>query len=185
MLGRLDPGVATDYSDLDERRIELEQGDRVSISVDSPASTLSPSLWLYDAAGNNVVYDDRQRYGPDSDAFISVCQATSSGTYVLIVSKDYYSGEYPGAYELHAERARGIQQEYDLSYTKDSLGGANTLTLAVSGTHRTATVSGTIMAAEGSNADEDVDNLGAVKPSFLPARQTRITLFRNRWAGST
>jgi hypothetical protein len=38
---------------MDAWRIELEKGDRVSISVDSPASVLYPSMWLYDSAGNN------------------------------------------------------------------------------------------------------------------------------------
>jgi hypothetical protein len=50
-LGRLDPAYGSDYSDLDVWRIELEKGDRVSISVDSPASDALSAMWLYDAAG--------------------------------------------------------------------------------------------------------------------------------------
>ena len=113
-------------------------------------------MWLYDASGAQVAADEYSNYwgyryggyGPDYDAFISNYQAQSSGTYQLVVSKNYYYGEYRGAYELHVERARGIQQESDANYGNDSLGGANPLTLSVSGTHRTATVAGTLMATE-------------------------------------
>jgi hypothetical protein len=178
-LGRLDPAYGSSYSDMDAWRIELEKDDRVSISVDSPASTLYPSMWLYDPAGSNVAYDEGYAtsgygYGPDYDTFISNYQVKSNGTYVLLVAKNYHGGETRGAYELHVERARGIQQEYDLSYTNDSIGGANTLTLAVSGTHRTATVAGTIMAAEGSNTDEDVYNLGLFNAGNVVELSTRL-----------
>jgi hypothetical protein len=83
-LGRLDPAYYNDYSDLDVWRIELEKDDRVSISVDSPASTLYPSMWLYDPAGTQVASDEYrsyyglQGYGPDYDAFISNYQVQSS-----------------------------------------------------------------------------------------------------------
>ncbi|HEX9890428.1 MAG TPA: lectin-like protein, partial [Nitriliruptorales bacterium] len=163
-IGRLDPAYGNDYSDLDVWRIELEQGDRVSISVDSPASTLYPWIYLYDPAGNHNGQYDQSGYGPDADAFISAYQVQTTGTYTLVLSKDYYRdyrvGDDRGAYELHVERVRGIQQESDASYGNDTLGGANALTLAVTGTHRTATVAGTVMAAEGSNTDEDVYRLG-------------------------
>jgi hypothetical protein len=48
------------------------------------------------------------------------------------------------------------------------------LTLAVSGTHRTATVAGTIMAAEGSNTDEDFYNLGLFNAGNLVELSTRL-----------
>jgi hypothetical protein len=136
-LGRLDPAYNSDYSDMDAWRIELEKGDRVSISVDSPASTLYPSMWLYDSAGTSVASDEYLSYygyrygayGPDYSAFISNYLAQSAGTYVLVVSRAYPNGSQ-GAYELHVERTRGIQQESDAGYSNDSLGGANPLTLA-------------------------------------------------------
>jgi hypothetical protein len=175
-LGRIDPANASDYSQIDAWRIEVEQGDRISVSVDSPASVLYPWLWLYDAAGNNVASDTNngQGYGPDYDSFISNYRVASSGLYTLLVSKNYYVGEYRGAYELHVERARGIELESDSNYSNDSVGGANTLTLAVSGTHRTATVAGTIMAAEGSNTDEDFYNLGLYNAGNLVELSTRL-----------
>jgi hypothetical protein len=124
-LGRLDPAYYNDTSDLDVWRIKLEKDDRVSISVDSPASTLYPSMWLYDPAGTQVASDEYrsyyglQGYGPDYDAFISNYQVQSTGTYLLVVARAY-PYDYRGAYELHVERARGIQQEYDLNYANDS-----------------------------------------------------------------
>ena len=173
-LGRLDPAYRSDYSDMDAWRIELEKGDRLSISVDSPASELYPWIWLYDQAGTNVTWDTASGYGPDADAFVSNYQAASTGIHTLLVSKHSGVGEYRGAYELHVERARGIQQETDLSYANDSTGGANPLTLAVSGTHRTATVAGTIMAAEGSNTDEDVYSLGLFNAGNVIELSTRL-----------
>jgi hypothetical protein len=174
-LGRLDPAISGDYSDLDEWRIELEQGDRVSVSVDSPAGTLYPWIYLYDPQGNHNGQYDQSGYGPDSDAFISNYQVQSSGTYTLVLTKNYSVGEYRGPYELHVERARGIQQEYDLNYANDSTGGANTLTLTTAAGHRTATIAGTIMAAEGSNTDEDTFSLGLFNAGNVVELATRLS----------
>jgi hypothetical protein len=43
-----------------------------------------------------------------------------------VVSKNYYGDEYRGAYELHVERARGIQQEYRPQATPTTASAART-----------------------------------------------------------
>ena len=59
---------------------------------------------------------------------------------------------------MHVELARGIQQESDRSYSNDSISGANALSLAAVGTHRSGTIAGTIMAP----GDKDYFSLGTV-----------------------
>ena len=68
-----------------------------------------------------------------------------------------------GAYQIHVDVARGIQQESDQSYSNDTISGANALVLTADGPgHKTATVAGTVMAPTGSNTDEDLFQLGRV-----------------------
>ena len=72
------------------------------------------------------------------------------------------------------ERTRGIQQELDASYSNDSVGGANTFSLAGGQGHRTATAAGTVMAVEGSNTDEDIYQLGPFNAGNVIELSTRI-----------
>ena len=166
-LGRQDPAGSA-WSDPDYWSFAAQAGDVVSISVDTPESSLNPFVELHNAADANLISDNDA--GPDNDAFISHYPITSSGMYYVKVGN--YSTT-PASYELRLDLARGIQLESDGSYSNDNLGGANTLTWTTSGTHQTATVAGTIMAPEGSNTDEDYFNLGAVpvgKTIFLSLR---------------
>jgi hypothetical protein len=175
-LGRLDPAYSSDYSDLDVWRIELEKGDRVSISVDTPAGELYPAMWLYDAAWDSVASDDGwyYGYGPDSDTFISNYQATSSGTYTLVVSKNYYGDEYRGAYELHVERARGIQQETDLRLRQRQHRRREPADAGGLGNTPHGDGGRDDHGGGGSNTDEDVYNLGEVSAGESIFLSTRI-----------
>ena len=86
----------------------------------------------------------------------------------------YGNNSPPGAYELHVERTRGIQHESDARYSDYTVGSASPRSLAGGQSHRTATVSGTIMAAEGSNTDEDVYSLGLVNAGNVIELSTRM-----------
>jgi len=73
-LGSIQPSSDNDYWSF-----EALAGDVVSVSVDTPDSDLNPRVYLYDAAGNQLGYDDDA--GPSYDAFISHYAIASSGTY--------------------------------------------------------------------------------------------------------
>ncbi|WP_374691304.1 pre-peptidase C-terminal domain-containing protein, partial [Accumulibacter sp.] len=170
--GRQEPAVSGDYwSDPDWWRLELQKGDVISVSVDTPASDVDPYLALNDGTGSGITSDDNS--GPGNDAAISHYTVQATGVYYIQVGRYGYNST-PGAYELHVERTRGVQQESDASYSNDTLGGANPLSLAGGQGHRTATVSGTIMAAEGSNTDEDVYNLGLFNAGNVIELSTRL-----------
>jgi hypothetical protein len=170
--GQQAPAISGDYwSDPDWWRLQLQQGDVISVSVDTPTSDMDPYLWLGDGSGSGITSDDNG--GPGSDAAISHYTVTATGVYYLQVGRNGNSTT-PGAYELHVERARGIELESDLGYSNDSVGGANTLTLAGAAGHRTATVAGTIMAAEGSNTDEDFYSLGIFNAGNVVELSTRL-----------
>lgn len=57
--GRQEPAVSGDYwSDPDWWRLELQQGDVISVSVDTPASDMDPYLWFGDGTGTGITSDD-------------------------------------------------------------------------------------------------------------------------------
>ncbi|MCE5334113.1 MAG: tandem-95 repeat protein [Desulfobacteraceae bacterium] len=169
-LGRQDPADSYDeWSDPDYWKFEALAGDIVSISVDTPDSSVDTYVELHNSADNYIAADSGS--GPDGDAFISHYVIQESGTYYIKVGKYYYSSP-PGDYELHVALTRGIQQETDGSYGNDSLSGANRLEFTVSGNQRSTTVAGTIMAAEGSNQDSDYFALGTLNAG----NQVELTL---------
>ncbi|WP_295430297.1 hypothetical protein, partial [uncultured Thiodictyon sp.] len=156
--GSQDPSASGNYwADPDYWFVTLQAGDTVSVSIDTPDSALTPYVELRDAADNSLT--SNYLGGPDRDALISHYVVASSNTYFLRVGRYPYEGT-GGTYDIRVEVARGIQQESDAGYGNDSLGNANTLTLVTAAGHRTATVTGTIMAPEGSNTDEDYYSLG-------------------------
>jgi RHS repeat-associated protein len=79
----------------------------------------------------------------------------------VLVGKEYYSTA-SGLYQLHVDVARGIDQESDVNYSNDSIGGANVLGLASQGTHTATTIAGTIMSPGDGQVDEDTYNLGHI-----------------------
>ena len=159
-IGNQDPGFVYESSlDPDYWQVELQAGDVVSMSVNTPQSPLNPYLTLYDANGNHLTASNDE--GPDSDAFISRYAVTESGIYYVLVGKDYYSGL--GNYELQVDVARGIQMEYDANYSNDSLSGANVLTFTQAGSQRIATVAGNMMSAGDGQVDDDTYALGTIE----------------------
>ena len=151
-LGSIQPS-----SDLDWWSFEALAGDVISVSVDTPDSDMNPYLELYNAGAGRLVYDHDS--GPFYDAFISGYAIAGSGTYYARVSR----ASATGSYELRVDLARGIDLESDANYANDSIAGANGLNWATVGTHRTATIAGTIMAPESGNVDEDYFSLGTVQ----------------------
>jgi len=149
-LGSIDPATDEDWWSLD-----LLAGDRLAMAADTPHSGLNPALYLYDASGGYITSNAYS--GPDHDAYISHYVTASAGTYYVQVT--YYGGSL-GAYQLRVETARGIDLESDLEYHNDSIANADPITLREVGIHRLATVAGTIMSPQGSNADEDRFALG-------------------------
>lgn len=129
----------------------------MSVSVDTPDSVLDPYVQLRNAADSSLTSSNDE--GPDYDAFISHYTIASSGTYYVVVGKNYYSST-PGSYQLRIDVVRGIQLETDASYSNDSVSGANQLTLAAVGNRSEATVVGTVMALEVASANKDEDLFG-------------------------
>ncbi|MGB8993519.1 MAG: lectin-like protein, partial [Desulfobaccales bacterium] len=157
--GRQDPAGSV-WSDPDYWRFEAQAGDVVSISVDTPESSLNPYVELYNDQAQYQAGDDNA--GPDNDAFISHYVIPSTGSYYVKVGN--YSAT-PDSYELRVDLARGLQLENDAWYSNDSIAGANDLTVSAAGTQQQATVAGTVMAPEGSNTDEDYFALGTLNVS--------------------
>ncbi|MFZ4525881.1 MAG: lectin-like protein [Chlorobium sp.] len=171
-LGNQDPVVMYSYwSDPDYWRVELQAGDWVSVSVDTPDSDVNTYVELRNA--DDVTLEYGYDEGPWMDAFISRYGVTSSGSYYVVVGKDYYS-TVSGSYQLHIDVARGIDQESDANYSNDSISGANVLSLSAQGTHQIATVAGTVMGPE-ERFDKDVFALGKLNAGNMVELGTRLT----------
>jgi hypothetical protein len=149
-------------------------GDVISVSVDTPASDMDPYLALNDGTGSGITSDDNS--GPGTDAAISHYTVPATGVYYISQVGRYGNSPTPGDYELHVERAREgssrsrtceLQQRHVWVVRPPDAGRSV-------GTHRTATVAGTIMAAEGSNTDEDVYNLGLFNAGNVIELSTRM-----------
>ena len=84
--GRQEPAVSGDYwSDPDWWRLELQQGDVISVSVDTPASDMDPYLALNDGTGSGITSDDNS--GPGTDAAISHYTVQATGVYYIQVGR--------------------------------------------------------------------------------------------------
>ncbi len=158
-LGSIDPAVSGDWwSDPDYWSFSALAGDVVSICVDTPDSDLDPYVELRNAADGALASDDNS--GPGNDSYIACYAVPISGQYFVRVGK-YYSSSTPGAYQLRVEVARSVQLESDAGYSNDSPAGANALNLDPGDPgHATGKMTGTVMAAEGANTDEDYFSLG-------------------------
>ena len=153
-LGSIEPADDVDYWSF-----EALAGDVVSVSVSRyQTSGLSPYVELRNAADGGLV---GSYSGGGNGALISHYEIPSSGTYYLLVSRVWWSGS-TGAYQVHVELVRRIQQESDANYSNDSTSGANTIQLQVAGARRSGAIAGTLMAPESGNVDEDYFNLGVV-----------------------
>ncbi|RDE49092.1 MAG: LEPR-XLL domain-containing protein, partial [Candidatus Accumulibacter meliphilus] len=85
-MGRQDPAVNyNSWSDADYWRVELQAGDLVSVSVDTPDSDVNAVVELRNAADGALATSDNE--GPGSDAFISRLAVTASGSYYVVVGK--------------------------------------------------------------------------------------------------
>ena len=163
-LGSIDP-----TSDDDWWSFQAQAGDRVALALDTPNSDLRTQLSIYGESGGYLTYD--YSAGPGSDAYISHYAIPSDGTYYARVD---YSGGSVGTYQLRVELARGIDLESDASYANDSISGADPVTLTGVGTSQVATVAGTVMLPEGSNADEDRYALGSLNAGNVLELDVRL-----------
>ena len=170
-LGNQDPAVISSYwSDPDYWRVELQAGDWVSVTVDTPDSDVDSYLELRNAADGGLTGSNDE--GTGTDAFLSRYGVTVSGSYYVVVGKDYYSTA-SGSYQLHVEVARGIDQEFDANYSNDSISGATVLSLSAQGTHQIATVAGTVIGQDG-RFDRDVFALGTLNAGNMVELGTRL-----------
>ncbi|MFN3168758.1 MAG: CARDB domain-containing protein [Phycisphaeraceae bacterium] len=139
--------------DLDTYAVDLLAGDRVAIEVAS--GDTATRLELKNSAGGVVASDNNG--GPDSNPFISHYVVLSSGRYDI----DVISTSGPGLFDARVTIARGgLQLETDENYANDSTSGADSLSFDTSGNVQTASVAGSIMAAQGTNTDQDTYRLG-------------------------
>ncbi len=159
--GSIGSAAAYDYwSDPDYWRFPALAGDVVSIAVATPGSDVDSYVQLRNSADGVLATNDNS--GADTDAFISHFSIQSSGNYFVRVGKGY-SSTVTGAYQLRVDVARDINHESDENYANDSIGGADLPNLSKGATTEVVgKVSGTIMAAEGTNTDEDYYSLGTL-----------------------
>ena len=94
----------TNWSDPDYWRIELLAGDLVSVSVNTPDSALDVYVELRNDTDSQVAHSNDE--GQGSDSFISRYEVIASGSYYVLVGKDYSSGG--GSYDLQVDVARSI-----------------------------------------------------------------------------
>ena len=145
---------AGQWSDPDYWSFSGLAGDIVSASVDRMLySTADFEVSLHNSTGSQLAADSS--YGPGGDPLIGYYTLPSDGMYYVRVGKDWGSAVI-GNYQVHVDLARGIQHESEDNYGNDTVGSADTLTLARVVHSRKATVAGTIMGPEGNNQDEDV-----------------------------
>ncbi len=152
-IGSIDP---TDDEDWWE--VEFHAGDRVAVAVDTPGNDLDPLVYLYDDAGTQVASDNDD--GPDFDAFVSVFEVPSTGTYTVRVVR--YSGADVGVYHLRITVDRGVFLESDADYANGAPSGADAVPLTPAGTRLEGVAAGTIMAPENGAPDVDYFSLGVV-----------------------
>ncbi|KKL54360.1 hypothetical protein LCGC14_2266190, partial [marine sediment metagenome] len=159
--GSLSP---TGSEDIDYWQVDLQEGDYVSVSVDTPTSGVNPWFEFYNPSFTRQFYD--YDAGPGLDAYYSGWQVPSDGTYYFRVRNQ--DTRYQGDYEVRVDVGRGIQAETDNNYHNDSIANADTLApTSVGGGERVATVSGLIMATvpgwpDYGNVDEDYFRWGTV-----------------------
>ena len=104
-LGSIDPAVPNTWeTETDYWSFAALAGDKVAVSVDTPASDLDSYVWIYNASGGEVAADNGA--GPDADAYISYYTIPSDGTYYVRVGHYYYSGN---AGELPTPAGRGAR----------------------------------------------------------------------------
>ncbi|QKS29606.1 MAG: tandem-95 repeat protein [Candidatus Accumulibacter similis] len=84
-------------------RLDLRQGDIVSIGVETPNSEMDPYVSLRDASGTEIAADDNS--GSGNDAAISQQELLLTGTYYVQV-RPAGEGTVSGPYELLVERTR-------------------------------------------------------------------------------
>jgi YD repeat-containing protein len=89
-------------------RLDLQQGDIVSIGVDTPNSEMDPYVSLRDASGTEIAADDNS--GSGNDAAISQQEILLTGTYYVQV-RPAGDGTVSGPYELLVERTRVTEPE--------------------------------------------------------------------------
>jgi hypothetical protein len=129
---------------------------------------------LHNAADTNLAADDSS--GPGSGSLTEPYMIQSSGTYYVVVSKYYWSSQPANrSYQVRVDVARDIQLESDREYANDSISGANTLTLTQGLTgHLRATVAGTVMLPQSSNADEDRFSWGTINSGNVVELNVRV-----------
>ncbi|MCD0460669.1 lectin-like protein, partial [Roseiconus lacunae] len=154
-------------NDRDFFRLDLLAGDQVSVAVDTVADAFSPTV-IVSRGGGEVMRDTNS--GPGSSALTGVHTVEISGVYFFEIFSQ--NGNQTGNYDLRVDLARNedasqsIQIESDRSYSNDAVTSANTLTYAYNGSNRSATVAGTLMAAENAERDEDTFRLGLMNPGM-------------------
>ena len=159
--GSIDPAIQNNsWSDTDYWKFEALAGDRVSISMDTPASEVDPYFELRTAADVLIVgsHDD----GPANDAFVSNYTIPSSGTYYIRSGKESASA-VAGGYTVRVDLARGIDLESDANNANGTIAGANPLQYSRGSIGQSAAeVAGDLMASEGGDPDYDFFRLGSL-----------------------
>jgi len=136
--GPQEPVVAGDgRSPADWWRLDLKQGDVISLSVDTPQSDMDPYLSLRDASGREIAADDNS--GPRNDALIGHQEVRVTGTYYVQV-RPAGNGAESAPYELRVERTHVVQPESDRPADGDPLADANPPAVAAESESTTGTV---------------------------------------------
>jgi hypothetical protein len=128
-IGSIEPAdrYNNSWTDPDWWSFEAEAGDRISIRMDTPESSLDSFLYLYGPDQGYRGNDDND--GPGNDAYLSNYVAPESGTYYIRAGKDDDWQGTGGSYRLHVDVARGIELESDSNHQNDQISGANPLSL--------------------------------------------------------
>ena len=154
-------GALAPAGDADWWQVQAEAGDRLALWSDpAPGSDLGMRLYLYNELGQNLT--SGYLSGPAGGAYVSGYQVQTTGTYYAQVV--YVYGTPGQLYQVHVERARGLDLETDAAYSNDNQNGADPVALAAAGSKSIGAVAGTVMDDENGNVDEDYFQLGAVDP---------------------
>ncbi|MEM9585791.1 MAG: pre-peptidase C-terminal domain-containing protein, partial [Planctomycetota bacterium] len=157
-LGSIDPAIYRDnWNDQDWWSFQAAAGDLVWVEVGTPDSPLDPYVELRNSAGNVLASDDSG--GSDGDSLTSAHRIPADGTYYVRVGKNFWTTT-PGRYLVRVSAATNMQVEEDRGYRNDNTNNAQVIQWQLAADNRSGRVTGSVMAPEGSNQDEDHFDLG-------------------------
>ena len=135
-------------SDGDAWSFTANAGDNLIVAGENPGYPNNSYLryTIYRSDGQVLTAFDTSGYGNNSQGEVIYNNLPLTGTYVVYVT---HNTGYQGEYRLRVTTTPGsVQQDYE---NNDSISGASSPALTISGVHQTATIAGYLAASDGAD----------------------------------